>query len=543
MVRPRVTVLASNLRQRHHYLPVLLACIFFTLGGQFFIPLLGIEDDESLFASPLLAPRSWLYAIRIGHSRFPLMVMSYIGTLKTLLYSAVFRLARPGVWSAREPMVLAGAASIWIFYLLLRRAAGPRAAVLGALLLATDSCYLLSTVFDWGPVALQHLLLLAGGYFFVRFAQEPKSRTAQRVLATGFFLLGLAVWDKALAVWMISGMAVAAAACYWRPIALLCTGRRVAIAALAFVLGAAPLVVFNVRTRGSTFRGNVKRDSSPISNKALMLVNTVNGQGLFGYLTDEDWQTPRPRLPESAPARASAALAEAAGHPRRTLMFYGLLFALAMAPLADAAGRRAIAFCLIAGAIAWVQMALTANTGGSVHHTILLWPLPQAIVAISIGSAAARLRRGAAPACAVVLAVLLVPNLLVANEYYVMMSRDGGSESWSDAIFPLSARLQAAHPPAVFCADWGIQDSLRLVSRGKLPTWDLTGGLTDPGLLAGAGYLFIGRTADEEIFRGNTARLTAAAAVAGYRRELLETISDRFGRPAFEVYRFVPARP
>jgi len=535
-------MLASNLRPRLQHLLALFACAFFLLAGQFFLPLLGIEDDESLFASPLLAPRSWLYAIRIGHSTFPLMVMSYIGTLKTLLYKAVFRIARPGVWSAREPMVLAGAASIWIFYVLLRRVAGPRAAVLGALLLATDSCYLLTSVFDWGPVALQHLLLLGGGYFLVRFAQEPKSRTAHRALAGGFFLLGLAVWDKALAVWMLSGMALAAAAFYWRPIARLFTRRRAAIALLSFTVGAAPLLIFNFKTHWSTFRGNVKRDTTPVSAKAPMLMNTINGQGLFGYLTDEDWQTPHPRLPESAPARASAALAEITGHPRRTLMFYALLLALALAPLADAGGRRAIAFCLMAGAIAWLQMAMTANAGASVHHTILLWPLPQAIIAISFASAATRLRRAAGPVCALVLAVLLASNLLVANEYYVMMSRDGGSESWSDAIFPLSSRLESAHPPAVFCADWGIQDSLRLVSRGRLPTWDLTGGLTDPGILAGDGYLFVGRTADQEIFRGNTARIVTAAQAAGYRREMVDTISDGFGRPTFEIYRFVPAQ-
>jgi hypothetical protein len=516
---------------------VLLACTFFALAGQFFLPLLGVEDDESLFASPLLAPRFSLYALRVGHSRFPLMVMSYIGTLKTLLYSAVFRIARPGVWSAREPMILAGAASVWIFYLLLRRAAGPRAAVVGAFLLATDSCYLLTTVFDWGPVALQHLILLGGGWLLVRFAQEPKSPTAHRALAGGFFLLGLAIWDKALAIWMVSGMAVAAAAFYGRPLARLATRRRAAIAVLAFALGSAPLLVFNFKTHWSTFRGNVKRDTSEIAGKARMLMNTVNGQGLFGYLTDEDWQTPHPH----APARAAAALAEAAGHPRHTLMFYAFLFALVLAPLAPADGRRAIAFCLVAGAIAWVQMAVTANTGASVHHTILLWPLPQAIVAISFAGAAARLGRAAIPALAIVLGVVLASNLLVANEYFFMMSRDGGSESWSDAIVPLSARLESARPPAVFCADWGIQDSLRLLSRGRLPTWDVTGGLANPAALADPAYLFTGRTADHEIFRGTAARLAAAAEAAGYRREVVDTIADSFGRPTFEVYRFVRA--
>ncbi len=62
-------------------------------------------------------------------------------------------------------------------------------------------------------------------------------------------------------------------------------------------LGALPLVIFNVKTHLSTFTSNVKRDPEGIGKKAAMLWNTVNGQGLFGYLTDEDWQTPHPHLP------------------------------------------------------------------------------------------------------------------------------------------------------------------------------------------------------------------------------------------------------
>jgi hypothetical protein len=504
------------------------ACVlFFLLAGQAFVPLLGIEDDESLFAAPLLNPHAWHFAIKSGHLRIPLMVMSYIGTLKTLLYSLVFRLARPGIWSAREPMLVAGAASIWIFYLLLRRTAGPRAAVLGAALLATDTCYLLTSVFDWGPVALQHLLLTGALYLLVRFAQKR----GHRALGGGFFLLGLAMWDKALAVWMISGMAVAAAVVFWRPIAALFTRRRAAIAALWFVLGASPLLIFNGKTHWSTFRGNVKGDTADIGGKARMLMNTVNGQGLFGYLTDEDWQTPRPHS-------VATGLADAADHPRHTLMFYAVLLALLAAPFAGWRAFRTVAFCAIALAVAWIQMALTANTGGSVHHTILLWPLPVWIVAVSFAGVAERLGRAGAPVLAVLAVVLVGSNLLVLNEYHVMMARNGGSVSWSDAIFPLTERLEQSRTPAVFCVDWGIQDSLRLVGRGTLTTYDLTGAPDNPAVFADPAYLFVGRPKEMEVFQGNAARLAAAAAAAGYRNDRVEAIPDSFGRPTFEVYRF-----
>src|ERR1017187_10971147 len=99
-------------------------------------------------------------------------------------------------------MLVAGAVSIWLFYLLLKRMAGERAAVIGCTLLATDSLYLLTTCFDWGPVTLQHLLLIGGLWLLLRFYQEHTEGS----LAGGAFLRGLGVWGKRLAARGVSGM-------------------------------------------------------------------------------------------------------------------------------------------------------------------------------------------------------------------------------------------------------------------------------------------------------------------------------------------------
>src|SRR5262245_12811903 len=110
----------------------LLACCLFFLAGQFFIPLLGIEDDEALFASPILPPKTSEFAVHIGHSNVGLMLMSYLGTLKSWIYKPLLLVFGTGPWAVREPVLLAGAASLWLFYLLLRRIAGESAAVIGS---------------------------------------------------------------------------------------------------------------------------------------------------------------------------------------------------------------------------------------------------------------------------------------------------------------------------------------------------------------------------------------------------------------------------
>jgi hypothetical protein len=440
-------------------------------------------------------------------------------------------------------MLLAGTAGVWLFYLLLRRVAGERAAVTGCVLLSLDTLYLLTSCFDWGPVALQHLLFTGGAYALVRFYQERREWS----LAAGCCCFGLALWDKALGEWMLSGLAVAALLVCWREIRAVLTGRRLAIAALAFTVGAMPLIVYNVARKGATFRGNFKREMNLFPQKAMMVVGTLRGEGLLGYLTDEDWQTPQPHPPQGLLQKASAGLAEMAGQPRYNLMLYGFAAALLLAPWARRPGWRIILFAAIAMLVAWFQMAITAGAGGSVHHTILLWPLPIVVIAVAFAGASRRLPRGGIALLAAAIAVLGVSCLLVTNEYYRMMARNGGSLAWTDAIDPLNRYLLERRAKTVYCVDWGILDNLRLLSRGKLPLavgMDELSGDAVVRMAGDAGNLFVGHTAEFAVFPAAGQRLLAAAQAAGYRRENLITIADSYGRPTFQVYRFVgQARP
>ena len=519
------------------------ACIFFFLAGQAFVPLLGVQNDEALFGCAFLAPRSG-YAVRIGHSHLPLMLMSYLGTLKAWIYRPIFAVFHPGVWSLREPALLFGAASVWLFFLLLRRIAGERAAVIGCGLLAVDATYLLTATFDWGPVALQHLLLLGGALLLVRFYQEGGIRS----LAAGSFLLGLAMWDKALAIWMLSGMGVAGLAVFPRQIWRVVTARRAAVFVLWFALGSLPLTVYNLNNHFATFRGQAY-DTGEIAGKARMLMNTARGTALFGWMMDEDWQTASPPAPDTVLKKASLAVSELAERPRQNLLLYAFALALLVAPLARGRELRAILFALIAMAVQWAQMAITVNAGGSVHHTVLLWPLPEMVVAVSLAAASRRVGRAGLAAAAGVLAVTMAAGALQINEYYRMAWRNGGAQNWTDAIYPLADYMKGVHATEAYSVDWGILDSLRLLDRGKLPQEAIFGaipagqGTPDmPAILSAVGdpeHVFIAHAKGLEFFEDRNRKLIEAAEAAGYRRETLAAIPDSFGRATYEAYRFV----
>lgn len=521
------------------------ACLIFFLAGLALVPLLGIQNDEALFAYAVFPPLAGVYILHIGHAAMPLMVMSYVGALKSWIYRLVFAVFGTSVWAVRVPMLLAGAASVWLFYLFMRRVSGERAALIGCGLLAVDASYLLTICFDWGPVALQHLFVVGGLLLVLAFWQHRR----EWVLAGGFLLFGLAMWDKASAIWNLDAFAIAGLLVFPREILRSITRRRIMLAALAFIAGALPLIAYNLTSEGRTVHDTVSREMGSIGQKAQVLRWTADGSLLFGFLVNG---TPPPQVTESrgSLARVSAELASLTGHPRANLMLYAFGLALLLAPLAPGRDRRAITFALAAMAVTWIQMAFTAQAGGSAHHAILLWPLPEMVIGISLAAASRRLGRAAMPVLAAALLILMVSGLAVINEYGVVMARNGGGVNWTDAIYRLSAYLKDVRASEVFCVDWGLMGSLHLLSHGRLPlrvgSEELAKPVWNPedrghlgAMVSEPDHVFLTHVAELEVFRGYAARLAEFAETLGFHREMLAVIADGHGRPTFEVYRFV----
>ena len=84
-----------------------MACLYFLLAGLSFLSNIGVENDETIFAMAFLKPTGGV-SMRIGHSHIPLMIMSYIGTLKAWLYLPILRMFGTGMLPLRLPMLLAG---------------------------------------------------------------------------------------------------------------------------------------------------------------------------------------------------------------------------------------------------------------------------------------------------------------------------------------------------------------------------------------------------------------------------------------------------
>jgi hypothetical protein len=505
-----------------------------------YIPYAGIQADEALFSAPLFPhiPKDLPLPIRPHH--VPLMVMTYIGSLKTLLYWPIFRIFGSSPWTLRLPVVLVGAVTIFIFYRLTGVSGGARAAAIGAFLLATDPVFLLTNTFDWGPVALEHAFLVTGCWLLYRFGSQAPSDARIWNLAGGFLCFGLALWNKAVFVWSLSGVLAGGLLVFWPEIRRALKPRIVTVAASAFVAGALPLVIYNLTHKSVTVTENAHLDPSNVARKFIQVEYAANGSSLFGYLAGEDWR-PNPKAPQSLRGRTAAWIHDHAGAHRATGFYYVLGVLLLTAPWWWKS--RAARFSLVFMTVSWLLMALTHDAGTSAHHVILLWPFPILFAAIALASLPWR------PIAWTAAIVMVAMNLLVLNQYLYQLERNGAGDVWSDALNPFSASLDTYGDRTLYVIDWGIFENLNLLHQGRLDFQILQGPLMTESpspkdlqqiksMLSDPSALVLDHVPEKEVFPEVGARLDRAAESFGYRRVVVRTIADSNGRPMFEILRF-----
>jgi|SRR5579863_1662512 len=517
--------------------PVLLTVVslLFTALGLVLIPLAGVEDDEVLFTHPLFTRTVGPLSLAIFHHHLPLMVFPYTGALKTYLYWPVFHWFAPNPYSLRLPMILAGVVTILAFYCFTTKIAGIQAGLLAVVLLACDPSFLLANTFDWGPVALQHLLLMAGCCLIVRGH-----------LRSGFFVFGLALWEKAVFVWPFAGLIAGVLVAYFPEIReTLRDKRRVAEAALAFLVGVSPLAVYNIQSRSETLTSTAHFSFEHFPLKVHELVLGLNGSGLFGFLAARESEgNPKPAV--SASSRFTTVIHDLFGDRDSNLFPFAVEIALLAAPLWwRSSARKPALFAIVFSIVTFAFMAVTRDAGEAVHHIILLWPMPHLLLGVVLAALYPRWLP------VVLVAVLVISNLLVINQYIFQLGRYGAHGNFTDAIYPLAEDLRAADDHGdqhIYVMDWGLTETLTFLGRGKFPLFSAADpfftATPDPPqryfiskMFADPQGLFVGHVRTREVFTGVDERFVAAAGASGYRKEIVHTIFDSNDRPVFEIYR------
>jgi len=96
------------------------------------------------------APDNTMIHMRLGS--VPLFIMPYLGALKAWIYAPIFGLFGVSALTIRLPAILIAAATLLIFYQLMRAKLGPVWATIGLWIMMVDPANLFPSRLDWGFV-------------------------------------------------------------------------------------------------------------------------------------------------------------------------------------------------------------------------------------------------------------------------------------------------------------------------------------------------------------------------------------------------------
>ncbi len=479
---------------------VLLSFLFFAGAASVFVPAIGIEEDEVLFAPAIYRPTEAMDSVVILGHRFPTMLMSYVGADKTYLYKAILTHARPSLWTLRIPAVLLGIITIWLLFIAVRRFTNDYVAAVLACLIATDPLFLLTTTFDWGPVAVQHLLFAVALVCFTR--SEP-------MVMTGFAAMGLAVWDKGTAASTLGAIVVSALIFVPGKLRGRLTVNNLLRAGAGLALGSLPFLFFNLSHRWATFANNTVFSAKDLGAKLGAMLAALDGRGLFDFLMRGGF----PAWYTLVPVALAAS--------------FVLVFRRGVKPV-----RPAALFALSTGVLIWLSMLFLKDGGFSTHHLVLVWPWPHIFLVCVLGYA---LRKRTFLA---VSAALILSNVVMIGLYAQRTYRFGPGQMWSEATLAIPGILENGRKTVSL--DWGIHNIALFLTDGRPELEDRTfGGLTDQDMKNLEQTEFLTHVPGQEYIPGNNERFQAAIRKAGFEQVMDQVLTDRHGRPVIVSFHCV----
>ncbi len=522
------------------------ALLLFVTAGILVAPLLGFEDDEVIFVNLFLHPNDSFSRLPLfgGHA-IPAMAASYAGALKTWLYSPLFLFAAPTVWLVRLPAVLLAALTIVLAGRLMTLIAGQIAGVITVCLLATDVTFLLTATFDWGPVVIQHLLLVTTLLLLIEWYRKPNSR----LLFLSGLAIGLALWDKSLFLWQLSGWTVALLLIAYPVLQRVWSRNNICTFTRGALLGAFPLIAANFRHHFATIKDNGHMSLAEVGIKAAFMRSALDGQAATSFLIDSG-SNGMDRIQRPL-ATLALALTRSLGNAPSLWRFYpGLVVILLGIYLASSTQRKWTLFFLASGCVAWFQSAITLHAGNVIHHAVLFWISWYCAFSLSLTVLLRSPFRYLRLATALVVILLCLRGVLVIGAGYGELIAHPGTARWTNADSPLSDRLLSSGVKRIIVADWGIKNVIGARSDDRIAV-DNQGVALNLGVFNQNAFnscltkdcVVVAHAPGRNVFSAAPAILDRALLETGFSKAGKTVVYDTHGIPAFEFYYLKNVKP
>jgi hypothetical protein len=450
---------------RRWRLAALAAAVYLLLGMALILRRPGLQYDEAMLVSGavhmLNAPGEFTlphdpdtWACLAGRC-FPLMTVRYVGAAKEYLYLPLAGISGSPAASLRMLSLLLSALGIWGVWRIWSAGAGARAGAVAAWLLAICPSYLTFNVFDNGAVSM---MMAAFGLLLMAGAAYLREQGAHQAFLAGM-AAGLGIWARANFVWILAALGAALLAA--EGMKLFARPKHWLLAALGAVCGGLPFLLYQIQSRGGTleavamFRGPDgwgERISVRLLQFAEILQAGREHRAMWNGPETPEWQV------WLFPAFLFAACA--------------VCLAAGRAPLGGRARAVAAMFLVLA------TLLFSSGMAVSEHHLIVLVPVAAAMVAAALEILRARLPWFWIPAAAA--GVLYAGSALNWHRLTLEgLERTGGVSVWSDGVYSLAAHLdQMPGHPQIKILDWGLQNNLYVLTRGRLKSREIFGGAT-----------------------------------------------------------------
>jgi 4-amino-4-deoxy-L-arabinose transferase-like glycosyltransferase len=430
----------------------------------------GLEYDEVLFANAALGniDKSFVaFELDAGGLRVPLMLMTYIGALKAYIYALILALFPVSPITVRLPVIIIGMITLVVTYCLLIRLVERRVALSVAWILATDPSFVFHTRIDFGPTVLMMFLKMSSLLAVVSFVTTGRTSW----LALGSFLLGLGVFDKANFLWYVAGLLVATLVVWRKQAPTYLTASHLAVCGFFMVLGALPLVYYNLATGGKTFQARIllpENFQESMKTRTGVLIETLAGSGVYKYVNG---------LKPSSGIEALTSVWPSSITPWLILGALLLFCVRRWSRPIKLADPLAAFFALLCVLIV-VQIYLTGLPVGW-HHFMIVSPFHHIALCIflfgskdccsQLNSTAPKGAKSRKNVPAIVLVTMMIAsNLIVDAIYLKSFSFEGGRGFFSDAIYELAEYARQNRDRHFLLMDWGFSTQLLLLSRGSV---------------------------------------------------------------------------
>ena len=533
---------------------IVLALALYLTISLTFLNLPGLYYDETNFVNSALGATHGnfvAWSAGIFGEKVPLMIMGYIGALKSGLYAPIFKFFGCSAITVRLPVVLIGLITLLAAYGLFRRLFDNTIALIGLGLFATDCTFIFANRLDWGPVSLMLALEMSSLYCMWRWMTDED----RRWLALAGFLFGLGLYNKIIFIWIIAAFFASLLLCFPEKFKRVLHWRQMLCLLPAFVLGCLPLIAYNIDIPLGTFRGQPVMTFPTVDallHRYELAKGTLDGSGVY-YLVNYNEVGRTAEILKAPPTgNWDAVISAIAGFSfiKRSTLPYFFFGAIAIILILSSLGRLEkkpeILFMGSQFIVIAFLICLNANATGA-HHLIAFYPFVFILISYAICELGRRLFRSKAGSGILIGACLLpvlIPQIVVDARYLKSFQAKGGYGFWSDAVYGLGSFVRENPDRKFILMEWGLTTQLILLSNGKIRYEDFRCEQTDleacmkPLMTRTNTYMVFYSPLFEE--KPLLAAFKNALARNHLRGRIAKTFYQRDGRPVYVAYEIVP---